>query len=136
MNSDDSEIEGSVLPSSVPSEPERKPFKTTAPTTREEKQKTMVRGNSYEFKVRARTLVDSVVQGRTMERILRDVDHPHFMKALEWLADRGYGKVTDKTEQIIKFHPVVQLPPKDEVPDAQFTISPPSETPMINDGTD
>jgi len=28
-----------------------------------------------------------------LEEILRDKDHPHFMRALEFCADRGYGKV-------------------------------------------
>lgn len=28
-----------------------------------------------------------------LEEILRDRDHPHFMRALEFCADRGYGKI-------------------------------------------
>lgn len=36
----------------------------------------------------------------TLERILRDPDHPQFMRALEYCADRGYGKPPQQVDLV------------------------------------
>lgn len=48
-----------------------------------------------------------------VEKILKDPDHPQFMRALQWAADRGYGKapesvdVTSKGEKVGEQHWVI-----------------------------
>jgi len=45
--------------------------------------------------------------------ILKDPNHPHFMKALEFAATRGYGKETDRIEGRVNLaRGVMVVPPR------------------------
>ncbi len=67
------------------------------------------------MKERARSLADAVIDGAAIKRILEDPNHPQFMRAVEFVSERGYGKVPQETKLEVKAPPVIQLPPKDDV---------------------
>lgn len=81
------------------------------------------------LKIRAADLAEKVVNGDAIQRILENPDHPHFMRALEYLTDRGYGKVPTETKVEVTAPPVVVLPGKEheEIPDVPYEILPPAE---------
>jgi hypothetical protein len=50
------------------------------------------------FKMRMQTLVDRNTTARAIERILEDPDHPHFMRALDYATNHGYGKPAETVD--------------------------------------
>ena len=46
-----------------------------------------------EFKELCRSLADSPATLREMRKILRNSDHPHFARILDFVTERGHGKV-------------------------------------------
>ncbi len=50
------------------------------------------------FKMRMATLIERAKVANNIEKILSDPDHSSFMKALEFAADRAYGKATDNKQ--------------------------------------
>lgn len=44
------------------------------------------------------TRMKLAAEAARIEAILSDPDHPQFMKALQFAAERGFGKVPDQTE--------------------------------------
>jgi len=47
---------------------------------------------SNEFKARMAALADRAAKALMAADILEDVNHPLFMEAAKWAADRGYGR--------------------------------------------
>lgn len=45
------------------------------------------------FRTRMQLIASRTKTAKNLEKILDDADHSQFMKALEFAADRGYGKV-------------------------------------------
>lgn len=51
-----------------------------------------------EFKARMRELASGAEAEAALLTILKDSQHPHYMKALAFAAEHGYGKATDHVE--------------------------------------
>jgi hypothetical protein len=51
-----------------------------------------------EFKARMRELASGPETEAALTRILKDSTHPHYMRALAFAAEHGYGKPTDHVE--------------------------------------
>jgi hypothetical protein len=51
-----------------------------------------------EFKARMRELASGAETEAALTKILNDSTHPHYMKALAFAAEHGYGKPTDHVE--------------------------------------
>lgn len=51
-----------------------------------------------EFKARMRELASGAETEAALQTILNDSQHPHYMKALAFAAEHGYGKPTDHVE--------------------------------------
>ena len=64
-----------------------------------------------EFKALCRELVSGAKTMENVREILADTNHPHFMSALKWAAEHGYGKAKETVEhQGTMRHGVVILP--------------------------
>lgn len=51
-----------------------------------------------EFKAMCRELVTREATWKAVQAILKDSDHSHYMSALKWAAEHGYGKPTETLE--------------------------------------
>ena len=51
-----------------------------------------------EFKARMRELASLAEQQGYVEAVLKDPTHPHWMRALEYVTERGYGKAPQTVE--------------------------------------
>lgn len=68
-----------------------------------------------EFRAACAKLADDTLRRGYVEGILKDPSHPQFMRALEWAADRGYGKTPQAVEHTGAIeHGVILLPPLGE----------------------
>lgn len=77
-----------------------------------------------EFKAALAAIADNAVKKGYVEQILTDPEHQHFMRALEWATERGYGKVETKIDAKVSLAGVVVLPaivpdPPDDMPNGE-----------------
>lgn len=73
--------------------------------------------NSEEVRAFSANLLAGVFledDGGPIKRVLADDRHPHFHKVLEFVAERGYGKVEQNITAQVAHLPVIALPPKED----------------------
>lgn len=74
-----------------------------------------------------RLAMRTLVEDGAADFILARPNHPHFMRMLEFIAERGFGKVAVQVEQKITAMPAVALPAKEpeQIPDGYAEPIPP-----------
>jgi hypothetical protein len=73
-------------------------------------------GDQKYYKIRCEAMaIRAVVEDGSVDKILTQPNHPHFARVLDYVTDRGMGKVVQPVEERIVYPPAVALPEKDPV---------------------
>lgn len=83
--------------------------------------------DAQQFRAKLQRLADSKQVAMALRTILQDPQHESFMRAVEFVTERAYGRVPQKVEgEHVHRHAVVMLPPMDATtPPLPFTATPP-----------
>lgn len=68
----------------------------------------------------------TIAESGAADYILARPNHPFFMRMLEYMTDRAYGKVPQEVKNRLEVMPAVALPEKapEHIPDGQYEVMP------------